>query len=276
VAGRVELWAARLTRFSASSDLSILNADAREEVPVRPTLAAVLRAGRTATEQSEGLADITLLDARLAAEGMTAEGTTAERAARGSHAFDWSMAPGRHGAALVRRSPGLRFDLDGVGKGWIADRALRRLASWPSAVVDADGDLAIRCASGKTWEVAVDDPRATDTSLVVLRLTATRGVPGRWGVATSGTSVHRWTVEGGIRHHLIDPRSGLPATTDVVQATVIAGSALRAEVLAKAAVIAGSGAGLALLERARVQGAVILTDRGEVMALPQTLSLLGD
>jgi len=95
-------------------------------------------------------------------------------------------------------------------------------------------------------------------------------------VATSGVSVHRWTVDGRVRHHLIDPRSGLPATTDVVQATVIAGSALRAEVLAKAAVIAGSGAGLALLERARVQGAVILTDRGEVMALPQTLSLLGD
>ena len=124
--------------------------------------------------------------------------------------------------------------------------------------------------------MAVDDPRATDTSLVVLRLAATHGVPGRWGVATSGVSVHRWTVDGRVRHHLIDPRSGLPATTDVVQATVIAGSALRAEVLAKAAVIAGSGAGLALLERARVQGAVILTDRGEVMALPQTLSLLGD
>jgi len=276
VTERVQVWAARLTRFSDTSDLSVLNADPRDEVPVRPTLASILRAGRTATEQSEGLADITLLDARLAAEGLTAEEMAAEQARLGSHAFDWSMAPGRHGSAVVRRSPGLRFDLDGVGKGWIADRALRRLAAWPSAIVDADGDLAIRCASSRTWEVAVDDPRATDTSLVVLRLAATHGVPGRWGVATSGVSVHRWTVDGRVRHHLIDPRSGLPATTDVVQATVIAGSALRAEVLAKAAVIAGSGAGLALLERARVQGAVILTDRGEVMALPQTLSLLGD
>jgi thiamine biosynthesis lipoprotein len=95
-------------------------------------------------------------------------------------------------------------------------------------------------------------------------------------VATSGVSIHRWIVDGRPRHHLIDPRTGRPAVTDVVQATVIAGSALRAEALAKAAVIAGSFEGLALLGRARVKGAVLLTDRGEVMALPQTLALLGN
>ena len=271
VVERVERWAARLTRHSETSDLSALNADPRNEAPVRPTLAAVLRASRMATESTEGLADITLLDARLAAEGLAGEleGHT-------SRAFDWSLVPGRRGSAIVRRPPELRFDLDGVGKGWIADRALRLLSAWPSAVVDADGDLAIRCAPGKTWEVAVDDPRTPDTSLAVLRLAATNGVPGRWGVATSGISIHRWTVDGRVRHHLIDPRSGLPAATDVIQATVIAGSALRAEALAKAAVIAGSFEGLALLERARVQGAVILTDRGEALALPQTLALLGN
>ena len=54
----------------------------------------------------------------------------------------------------------------------------------------------------------------------------------------------------------------------------MAGSALRAEALAKAAVIAGSLYGLALLERADVRGAVLLTTSGEVMALPVTLPLL--
>ena len=64
--------------------------------------------------------------------------------------------------------------------------------------------------------------------------------------------------------------------TDVVQATVVAGSALRAESLAKAAVIAGSVDGFALLERARVRGAVLVTSNGEVRALPVTMSLLGN
>ena len=135
------------------------------------------------------------------------------------------MAPAPRGAAIVRRPPGLHFDLGGIGKGWIADRALRFLAAWPSAVVDADGDLAIRCAPGKVWEVAVDDPRTPDALLAVLRLAAHDGLPARWGVATSGVSIHRWTVDGRPRHHLIDPRTGRPAVTDVVQATVIAGSA---------------------------------------------------
>ena len=280
VVARVESWAARLTRHSDASELSALNADPRDEVPVGPTLAAVLRAGRSAIGQSEGLADITLLDERLAAEGLAVEGPAADRslveaALHVSRAFDWSMVPGPRGTAVVRRPAGLRFDLGGIGKGWIADRALRLLADWPSAVIDADGDLAIRCAPGKTWEVAVDDPRAPETTLAVLSLAAAAGLPARWGVATSGISIHRWAVGGQMRHHLIDPRTGSPAVTDVTQATVIAGSALRAEALAKAAVIAGSAGGLALLERAGVRGAVVLTERGETLALPQTLPLLG-
>jgi thiamine biosynthesis lipoprotein len=271
VVARIESWAARLTRHSETSELSKLNADPRDEVPVGPTLAAVLRAARTATRLSEGLTDITLLDARLAAEGLAGE-----ELGHVSHAFDWSLTPGRLGSATVRRTPGIRFDLGGVGKGWIADRALHLLAAWRSAVIDADGDLALRCAPGQTWELAVDDPRTPATMLAVLRLTAPEGLPARWGVATSGTSVHRWTVDGRPRHHLIDPRTGLPAVTDVIQATVIAGTAIRAEALAKAAVISGSAGGFALLERARVQGAVMLTERGDVLALPQTLPLLGN
>ncbi len=175
----------------------------------------------------------------------------------------------------MHRPPGVRFDLGGVAKGWLADRGLALLSSWPSAVIDADGDLAVRCAPGQLWAVAVDDPRTDGASLAILHLAAPRdGQPARWGVATSGTSVHRWRTGDQVRHHLIDPRTAAPAITDVVQATVVCGSALRAEVLAKVAVIAGSVDGLALLERAGVRGAVILTDRGETLALPSTLALL--
>jgi thiamine biosynthesis lipoprotein len=268
-AERIERWAARLTRHSDGSELSRLNADLRAEVAIGPTLAGALRAGRLAAEATEGLADITLLGARLAAEGFEEPGAV-------SHARQWSLAFGRRGDAVVRRPRGLRFDLGGVGKGWLADRALDALSGWPSAVVDADGDMAVRCAPGKYWEVAVDDPRTPEASLAILRLAASGDAPARWGVATSGISVHRWSTNGQLRHHLIDPRTGRPAVTDVIQATVVAGTALRAEALAKAAVIAGSVAGFALLDRSGVRGAVLLTERGETFALPQTLSLLAD
>jgi thiamine biosynthesis lipoprotein len=268
VIARIDRWAARLTRHVDTSDLARLNADPNSDVAVRPTLAAALLAGLVAADASEGFADITLLDARLAAEGK-GELVAASRLG------EWQLIRRPRGAAVVRRPAGLRFDLGGVGKGWIADRALALLANWPSAVIDADGDLAILCAPGKTWEVGIEDPRAPDSHLAVLRLAApSGGGPTRWGVATSGTSIHRWTVDGAASHHLIDPRTGRPAETDVVQATVIAGSALRAEALAKAAIIAGSVDGFALLERAHVRGAVLLTAGGDIQALPVTLSLL--
>jgi thiamine biosynthesis lipoprotein len=59
-------------------------------------------------------------------------------------------------------------------------------------------------------------------------------------VATSGIGRRSWTVEGGRpAHHLLDPRTGAPAFTGIVQATAIAPTAAQAEVLAKAAVLSG-------------------------------------
>ena len=269
ILSRIGRWADRLSRHLETSELSALNADPHSRVPVGPTLGAALWAALDAVDESEGLVDITLLDARLAAEGLP----TAEFASGAPRS--WSLESGPRRTAVVIRPPGVRFDLGGVAKGWLADRGLALLSSWPSAVVDADGDLSVRCRPGDTWAVAVDDPRTDGATLAILHLSAPAiGWPVQWGVATSGTSVHRWRRAEIVRHHLINPRTGAPALTDVVQATVVCGSALRAEALAKAAVIAGTMDGLALLERARVQGAVILTEGGETLALPQTLPLL--
>jgi thiamine biosynthesis lipoprotein len=269
VASRIDRWASRLTRHDSGSELSALNSNAAESVAVGPTLAAALAAGAEATEIGRGYVDITMLDARLAAEEGTAGPTVETRT--------WRLAQGRRRSSIVTRTIGLHFDLGGVGKGWIADRALRLVSGFPGALIDADGDLAIKTAPGRFWEIGVDDPRSLDGQLAVLRVGSTSPYAGgssTWGVATSGTSIHRWAVGGRVRHHLIDPRTGEPAVTDVIQATVIAGSALRAEAFAKATVVAGSVTGFALLDRAHVPGAILLLESGEVLALPGTLALL--
>ena len=90
------------------------------------------------------------------------------------------------------------------------------------------------------------------------------------GVATSGTSVHGWQRAGRRTHHLIDPRTGAPAVTDVVQASVIAATASQAEVFAKAAVIVGSERAVPMLGRAGIEGAIVITDRDEMLVLPGT------
>ncbi len=270
---RIGAWADRLTRFTTTSDLARLNADPRPAVPVRPTLGAVLDWCRSAEALTDGIVDIALLDARLTAEGLldveTGGTGTASAASR-----SWSLDRGSLGG-VVCRPVGLRFDLDGVAKGWLADRALGLLDRHPTAVVDADGDVAIRLGTGKRFQIGVADPRHAALDLAVLELAGPHG-PGnaRFGLATSGTSVHRWIRAGQVAHHLIDPRTGRPARTDVVQATVLARTARAAEALAKAAVILGSTAALAALDRPRVDGAILLTEGNEILMLPSTLRWL--
>jgi thiamine biosynthesis lipoprotein ApbE len=265
VAGRIDVWARRLTRFRATSDLSILNADPlRTPVSLRPTIGSVLSHARGMCAATEGTVDVAMLDARMAAES-----------------GDWSLSSGRSGwhltgggrqQALVRDGR-VRFDLDGVAKGWIADRALRLLDAYPDALTDADGDIAVRTSWPTGWSIIVAHPHDERTELARL------GVPlgwhtGRFGNATSGTSVHRWHRPDASSHHLIDPLADRPAVTDVVQATVVAETTGLAEALAKSAVIRGSHAGLSLLGRARAWAAVILTEDGDVLSSPGTLRWL--
>ena len=97
-------------------------------------------------------------------------------------------------------------------------------------------------AFGETWDVAVADPRTRHETLATFRVSGLDPArPQRFGLATSGTSVHRWVRDGLVSHHLIDPRTGRPAVSDIVQATVLAESATAAEAAAKTVVILGSG-----------------------------------
>ncbi|MDA8236567.1 MAG: FAD:protein FMN transferase [Chloroflexi bacterium] len=283
---RVVAWARILTRHDPASALMRLNVDPRDPAPVGPTLAAVLAWAADAEAMTGGIVDVTRLEERLAVEttatgGHAAPGGHADPVAAGAGPAGadprgWRIADGTRRRALVSRTDGVRFDLDGVAKGWLADRALRLLRRYPGAVVDADGDVAVRVAPGDRWEVGVADPRAEGALLAVLVLDDGPGSPGRgrrrWGVATSGTTVHRF---GRGAHHLIDPRTGRPAATDVVQATVLASGAAVAEAFAKTAVILGSAAGLDFLDRAGVAGAILLLEDDRVLALPRTMEFLG-
>lgn len=254
--GRIHAWAGRISRFEPDSELSRLNRDAAAAASVvGPSVGDLLSHSVELKEATDGLVDVTLLAERLAAE----QGGIAER----PPAQWWSAPAGRR--IRVHRSGPLVFDLDGVGKGWIADRACALLARYPAVMVDADGDVALHLDPARKWAVGIADPQA---GLDLATISPPTGEQGRLGIATSGTSVHRWEHGHGWAHHLIDPRTGLPADTDVVQATVVAGSALEAEALAKAAVIAGSEDGLRLLEGNRARAAFLLLRDGDLVAPP--------
>jgi thiamine biosynthesis lipoprotein len=154
------------------------------------------------------------------------------------------------GAGTIARPPGLRFDLGGSAKGLIADHVVARLAPSGPCVVDCGGDLRVH---GRR-DVHLLDPFTGGTVTV---LAVRNGA-----VATSGLGSRLWWSGEGPVHHLLDPATGTPAWTGVVSATALAPTAVEAEALAKAALLAGPAGARTLLRR---HGGVVITDDGTVI-----------
>jgi thiamine biosynthesis lipoprotein len=253
VPGWFESWEQSLSRFRESSELSQLNRSPGAPVPVSQTLWSVLQLALRAEEQSGGLVTPAVLDALERAgydRGFdTLELETLEERANGrplaeaAPAIDLRQLETEPASRSVRLPPGLRLDFGGVAKGWAAQQAMQRLSPYGPALVDAGGDIAISGlqADGSPWSIGVADPLEPEADLATLNV-------GRCGVATSGTDYRRWKKDGAWQHHIIDPRTGLPATSDVLSATVMAPSVVDAEVAAKTALILGSRDGLGWLE----------------------------
>ena len=220
----------RLTRFDPGSDLCRLNDDPRAVVPAEALVRRFAAAVRWAGIASGGLVDATCLPAVEAAgyrEHWTPATATDRWAAgaAGASPGTWA-AVGVEGDA-VRRPPGMRLDSGGLGKGLAADLMAAPLAACATWVVDCAGDLRVGGLAGQERAV---DVAAPDGGPPIHRLRLARGA-----VATSGVTRRAWA--GG--HHLIDPRTGRPADTGIVQATAVARTGLAAEVRAKTALLSG-------------------------------------
>jgi len=218
----------RLTRFEPTSELSRLNASRGGWFAISAELESLLRESLRAFEVSDGLINVAVLPALLAA-GYTrdfAAGPTAITAAPRIPSLPevLQLRPGE--ARLVR---GAAVDLGGLAKGWLADRLAERLG--PNVLVNLCGDLFARGggATGEGWPVGFGD-----RTLLLKDL----------GAATSGTTKRAWA--GG--HHLIDPRTGRPAQTDLSEASVLATTATDAEIYAKVALLLGSAGAPTWLE----------------------------
>ncbi|BDG61659.1 FAD:protein FMN transferase [Caldinitratiruptor microaerophilus] len=261
---------AALSRFRPESELSRLNVHPGRYALVSPLLGRVLRAALVAAGRTGGLFDPTLLP-ELEAAGYDrpfGELPPPEMDGAGPPTVDPAGGPGHPAGSrwaavrveavpgtplwLVDRPPGVRFDLGGIAKGWAADRAARALARHGPAAADVGGD--VRIVSTEPWPVAVADP--FDPGRTLLRLALRGGA-----VATSDVLGRRWRVAGGWHHHIVDPRTGRPARTGVVAATVVARTAAAAEALAKACILAGPGEAVALLAQHGAAGLVVTENR---------------
>ena len=146
-------------------------------------------------------------------------------------------------AHLLRLPPGVRLDLGATAKAWAADRAATRIAAatGDGVLVSLGGDVAVsgRAPDGG-WRIRVqdvsgrpEDPPTGPSAVVAIRT---------GGLATSSTAARRWRRGGDILHHILDPRTGLPAAVVWRTVSVAAATCTDANIASTAAIIRGRAA----------------------------------
>jgi thiamine biosynthesis lipoprotein len=271
----------RWSRFLADSEISTLNRSGGRLAVVSPETYDIVALALAAWAETDGLFDPTVLGDLLRAGYVRSFSSLPSD----GDAVEPPRTPGRRGAGRIASIPavngvvmpvGVGLDLGGIGKGRAADLVASELmeAGASGACVNVGGDLRVvgRHRAGPTaaetdWTVGIDDP-VDDRQVALLALAA-------GAVATTSRIKRVWTVDGEVRHHVIDPRTGRPAIGGVASVSVVAAQCWQAEVLAKVAFLSGPDHCFDRVDAAGAAALVILDD-GAVLHSAGLASFLVD
>ena len=235
------------SRFRADSELARAESRAGTPVPVSEVLADAVAVALDAAAATDGDLDPTVAT-RLAALGYDRD---FELVARDGPPVrltvrirpSWQDIRLDRGSRRLTVPPGVRLDLGATAKARAADRAAARLAEHLGCgvLVGLGGDIAVGGAPPEGgWQVRVqditgnpDDPPAGPSQLIAM----TSG-----GVSSSGIAARCWRRGDVMLHHILDPRTGLPAAPVWRTVSAVADTAVAANVASTAAIIRGVGA----------------------------------
>jgi thiamine biosynthesis lipoprotein ApbE len=231
------------SRFRADSEICALRASRGQQVS--PLLAEAISVALRAAELTEGDVDPTV-GAAMSAVGYDRDFEQIPRTAPAAPITVRAI-PGWREVRLEGRTltmpEGIQLDLGATAKAWAADRSAARIAreTGCGVLVSLGGDIAVAGPGPEGgWRIRVqdvtgspDDPPEGPYALVAIR---------DGGLATSSTKARRWQRGGDVLHHILDPRTSLPAEPVWRTVSVAAGTCADANAASTAAVIRGRAA----------------------------------
>jgi len=248
------------SRFRGDSELSLVNASAVRTHRLSPLLTRAIAAALRAARLTGGAVDPTVGGAmRSVGYNVTFSAVAPSGPAlnlRVRPVAGWQLIRFNEVARTVHLPAGVELDLGATGKGLAADLAATAAlaAAGPGAgvLVSLGGDIA---TAGDTpaggWVVQVDEDSRAPISPGEENISIASGA-----VATSSTTVRRWVRGEVVLHHILDPRTGLPASGPWRTATTVARTCVDANLSATAAIVKGDEA-VAWLEGARVPARLV-------------------
>ena len=233
------------SRFRSDSEISRLNAASGAPTRVSPLLARVIAVALDVAAITDGIVDPTVGTA-MEAIGYDRDFDEVIRAGPRRSAAGVVPAPGWRGVHLDRErdvvtlANGVRLDVGSSAKAFAADETaeLAEREIGAGVLVNLGGDIAVAGTPPEDgWPVRVTDDHAAAPDAAGQTIAIRAG-----GLATSSTTVRAWSIAGAPMHHIVDPRTGLPAP--VVWRTVSATgpTCVAANAASTTAIVLGDGA----------------------------------
>jgi thiamine biosynthesis lipoprotein len=228
------------SRFRPDSDLSRLNAAGGRPVRVGALLLDAIAVALRAAVLTDGIVDPTIGRALILAGYDRDFAALAHARTRlvATRVEGWQAVSVDLTRSEVRLPRGVRLDLGATAKALAADRAAAAAAATSPGtgmLVNLGGDIAVAGpAPPGGWAVRVADDHRAPPEAPGQTLAISTG-----GLATSSTTVRRWGPDA---HHIIDPRTGLPADSPWRTVSVAAASCVDANIASTAAIVLGDDA----------------------------------
>jgi thiamine biosynthesis lipoprotein len=254
---------AMMSLYKDDSEITKVNrAAGKAPVTVSPEMIEVVEAAAAVSELTKGAFDVTIGPISVLWQ-MKLKGGNLPTAAEISRVLPLvnyrNVVVDRKASTLFLSKSGMIMDLGGCAKGYGADRvaAIFRARGIANAVIAVAGDIWVlgRRADGKPWRIGIQHPRDKDRTLAVLELRD------RY-ISTSG-DYERFVIREKKRlHHIIDPRTGMPAE-GTISVTVVGDRGALIDPLTTGLFILGQEQGLAAAARLGVE-AVFVNAAGAV------------
>jgi thiamine biosynthesis lipoprotein len=221
-------------RFDPTSEISRLNRD--REILASSDFLALLRAALRASELTDGACSPAILNA-LEAWGYDRDFDLLDHRdlplGSGASRGDLTDVHIDDATGRVWLDGEVRVDLGATAKAWACDEIADRLAGLSGVAVEIGGDVAVRGLGPEgPWVIGISDTLFVGRDRP--RIALAHG-----GVATSSRRVRRWRAGGREAHHIIDPRSGEPASGELDCVSVSAATCVEANAFSTAAVVWG-------------------------------------
>jgi len=255
-----------LSEWRDDSDVGRINANAGSWVEIGPETLEVLEKSLWAGQMSDGTFDITFQSMSSlwkfgSAQDANPAVPSAAEVARARTRVDYRRVELEREPKRARIPRQFAIGLGGIAKGYIVDRAAAALrsAGLHSFLVQAGGDLygAGKKPDGSRWVSGIQDPRGPQGSFFASVELEDHAF------STAGDYARAFIHNGKRYHHILDPRTGYPASASR-SVTVWARDALTADMVDDAVFILGPERGLALVEAMDGVGVVIVDASNEV------------